>query len=269
MARIVEEEEDSLRYDELLERYKNELSHFQFVRKKEMILKLAKKLEEAGTPKEMIASILITDLREYDVHPNYIRSILPEEFRDPAKKRVRISPQKRANEEKIPIELTTDGSPAKDWEAEVEELKLLADKRGEQLEEQKKQFTELVKSTNLIGQNSKNTDVKDSLEYKAIESELYLVKEERDELKQLATRQIKEHPEQTFQNASAMAAAAAAPLPNQQQQQQQIEAKFPAKDLSTFWLDAKNAKQFMFLTIKDSTVVTWESDWKRDRKKGG
>jgi hypothetical protein len=257
-------DENSLRYDELLEHYKKELAHFQFVRKKEMILKLAQKLKEAGTPDHLISSILANDLRGYDVNKDYIRQVLPKELRNPYTKLDTKSEENSENADKIPIEVSITGqqtAAAKEQEdARTREEILLENKRFvELMAEQKQQFTELVQSTNLLAAGSKNKDVKDSLEYKALEAQNYEQGQRITELEQLVRAQMKEHPEQTFQTASTIQAKP------ENTGKLNGEAEFPAKDLSTFFLSSKNARKCMYLTIKDSIVATWQSDFQRQK----
>ena len=153
-------------------------------------------------------------------------------------------------------------------EARIETLRLENGRLQERLKEQEGQINELVKSVNaaasLKPNNTKVPPVKDSLDYKALESELYMVRQERDELKQIASNQIKEHPERTFQNASSMtpveslASAVGAKLNG--------EVEFPAVDTSAFFLDCRNAKQVMYLKVENSRVKSWESDFRRAKK---
>ena len=160
-----------------------------------------------------------------------------------------------------------------DTELKLEEMKGIAEgyqlelgKLREQLQEQKNQITELIKSVNataaMTGKNNNNdtkkqasTNVKDSLEYKALESELLITKDERDQLQQAFSKQMKEHPEQTFQPAKDYKAEAAA-VPAPAQSNGTIEAEFPTKDLSTFFLFQANKDQ-VFLTIENGIVTKW------------
>lgn len=132
-----------------------------------------------------------------------------------------------------------------------EELELKIGKLEEQLKEQTEHYQGVLKAIN----DNKSKDVTESKEYKALESRMYLLEEENKELKHLEAMRIKEHPEQTFQSASS--------LPSKTETEKEIE--FPAKDLSTMFLDARNAKNVMYLQIKDNIVVGWQSDYIRNK----
>ena len=145
---------------------------------------------------------------------------------------------------------------------ENEDIKLKYGKIEEQMKEQSKYFHDTLKAIN----DNKNKTVLQSKEYLALQSEMYLIQEENTQLKQIETKRMKEHPEQTFQSASAVAAAAAAvtttpTTPNNN------EIKFPAAELITFFQMSKNAKKWMYLQIQDGIVKSWESDYTREREK--
>jgi predicted nucleic acid-binding Zn-ribbon protein len=74
----------------------------------------------------------------------------------------------------------------KEKEAAIEERDLTISRLQEQLQEQKQQVTELIKSVNAAAlkkdDNGKTKVVKDSLEYKSLLSEVELIKQERDEI---------------------------------------------------------------------------------------
>lgn len=145
------------------------------------------------------------------------------------------------------------------------------DLRIGQLEEANESLTNQLKEmsiamNNFTANKKENTKVEDTVEYQSIKSQLLIVTEERDELRQLVSMQMKENPSQTFQSADklgpgmqALISATGAAIPN--------EVEFPARDLSTMFLDSKNAKQIMYLKIDGNKVVNWESDYKRERKR--
>lgn len=134
----------------------------------------------------------------------------------------------------------------------------------EHIKEQKDQFAELVKSTNLLAAQKKNTNVTESVEYKSKESELFIANQRIAELEEILKKDIATNPAIGFQNATALQpksneSAAATKISN--------EVEFPAKDLSTFFLDQRQAKQCMYLKIEGNKVIGWESDSKRSGRK--
>lgn len=210
---------------------------------------------------------------------------LPEEFKDEEKQKAGKQSHKNVRErsaitrEHIPIELSSSGQsipespdesenrtpvpstfggtklPDKtndiDLQAKYEESLLKIGKLEEQLKEQTEHYQGVLKAIN----DNKNKEITESKEYKALESRMYLLEEENKELKHVEAMRIKEHPEQTFQSAAI--------LPNKTANQ---EIEFPAKDLSTMFLDARNAKNTMYLQIKDNIVVGWQSDYIRNKQ---
>lgn len=243
-------------YEELLARYKEDLKHFQFVTKKEMVINLARKLEETGAPKDMIAARLIEDLKGYDVSSNYIRECLGEEYKQDNKKREKFARKNVANDVEKPIELSTSGTTIRDYKPlpkkpPMDERDLELGKLKEQLAERTKQFHDVLEGVNKsMDKNPARNDVRESLEYKALESRLYVLEEENKELRYLESQHIKQNPGETFQQASSLKEA-------------QPEIQFPARDIGTFFMDCRNAKSMMFLKIKDGIVIGWESDTKR------
>lgn len=145
-----------------------------------------------------------------------------------------------------------DREALKEKEGIIKDQKVRIDKLEEMLTEQKKILDETIKSINAAVslKKDKNVAVADSLEYKALESRLYSLEQENKDLKQIAQMQMKQNPTDTFKPASEI-------------NEQALEIQFPAKEIGTFFMDCRNAKQFMFLKIADGKVVTWESDTKR------
>lgn len=141
-------------------------------------------------------------------------------------------------------------------EARIEELQLENGKLREQMREQKEQIQSLIKSVNSAAvvkpgnSNNNNNNNKESLEISSLKAELDLVKQERDELKQIESLRMKQNPGQTFQTAS-----------NIRPENQTVEIS--AADLSKFFIAARNVRQVMYITIQGNKVVSWESDAKR------
>src|SRR5215831_19150928 len=126
-----QQDEANLSYDELLAKYKNQLKEINeqtWNLKKNVILNLAKKLEESGTPKDMISAKITEDLKDCDISDRYIREVLGREFTQKSKRREKIAanlPQKPV------IEITNEGtttttipSISKDDLSELERLRL-------------------------------------------------------------------------------------------------------------------------------------------------
>jgi len=156
----------------------------------------------------------------------------------------------------------------------LEELELENGRLKEQLQEQKKQISELIKSVNIASSLKKDdkatTAVKESIEYKSLLTELEVLRLERDDLKQIATMQMKANPALGFQKATDLqearqpgpgmealiSATGVSTIPK--------EIEFPAKELTTFFMASRIAKQVMYLKIDhNNKVVGWESDAKR------
>jgi hypothetical protein len=149
-------------------------------------------------------------------------------------------------------------------EARIEELQLENGRLKEQLQEQKQQIGELIKSVNIAASLKKDdkttTAVKESIEYKSLLTELEVLRVERDDLKQIATMQMKANPSQTFQSAANYKPSPA----NTNANTDTREIEFPAKLLSKFFMASNAAKQTMYLEIDpNNKVVGWESDAKR------
>lgn len=194
-----------------------------------------------------------------------IQNNMPEELKDPE----RQESGKKGRKKQL-VSVTSDGSVAPDsWasskpepEPEPKPAKFIptdpriADKDleigklQEQLKEQTEQYHSVLKAIN----DNKNKDVTESKEYKALLSEVEIIKQERDELKHLASMQMKENPSQTFQSAATI-------------KPETEEIEFPAKELSTFFMDCRISKQVMYLTVADSKVIGWQSDTIRAKNK--
>jgi hypothetical protein len=134
----------------------------------------------------------------------------------------------------------------------------------EQLKEHKEQIRELIKSVNAASSLKEDKKItipsKQTPEYLSLLSELELVRHERDDLKQIATMQMKANPSQTFQSAANYKPSPA----NTNANTDTREIEFPAKELTTFFMASRIAKQTMYLKIDDNNkVVGWESDAKR------
>jgi hypothetical protein len=162
-------------------------------------------------------------------------------------------------------------------DAEIEEQKLTIGKLQEQVQEHKAQLEELSKAVNAAaamkptqtndvapgGVLATTKPVTDSLEYKAILAQLHIVQERNTELEQLIKAEMKTNPNIGFQPASNIPreiTTVTTTIPN--------EVEFPAKDLSTMFMDVRNAKgvQIMFLKIEGNKVVSWEADTKRGKR---
>lgn len=142
-----------------------------------------------------------------------------------------------------------------DKEGIIKDQKVEIDKLKESLEQLKKQHDETIKSVNAIASQKKNIPVIESLEYKALESKLYILDQENKDLKQIAQMQMKQNPGDTFKPASEIQAS-----------QELKEVEFPARDLSTLFMDSRNAKQIMYLQLEGNKVIGWESDAKRMKR---
>lgn len=287
---------EDLTYDELLAKFRNEVKEFEFIRKREIILALAKKLDDAGVERETICEKLTEDLRGYGFHGRYIREVLPDEYKQKNKAR-----DQQPKEQEVELSATTDGqtessidtsdpspyhanydqevkslyessqhvehkteqSPAivslsnqlAAKEAQIEEQNLLIGKLNEQLTEQKKQVEELVKGVNNLGNTKQNNDVRESAVYKALESETEWLREQVNELKQIASLSVKTNPTVGFQNAGDL---------KSDDQPQTLE--FDAKELHRFFMDSRNCKQIMYLKVDGNKIVGWESDAQKQKQ---
>lgn len=200
--------------------------------------------------------------------PATISRHMPEEFKDEQKQTAGKQSQKNRIERSAlnsdqKITISTEGSPINNTDDDKEALKLENGRLKEMIQEQKQQTGELVKSLNAAASLKKepNKDVRDSLEYQTLLSRFTIVEQERDEFKQLATMQMKQHPSETFQSAAEIPGitTVTTTIPN--------EVEFPARDLSTFFLDSRNASKVMYLKLDGKNVVGWESDVKRSKNK--
>lgn len=146
----------------------------------------------------------------------------------------------------------------------INDQKLEIDKLKEMLTEQKKILDETIKSVNAAAQlnKTKNVSVSDSLEFKALESQIYVLQQENKELKQIAQMQMKQNPSDTFKPASEIPSKYT-DSPSLLGTGGRFEIEFPAKELSTLWADARIARQVMYLKIEGNKVVGWESDAQR------
>ncbi len=151
---------------------------------------------------------------------------------------------------KIPITTAGELISSSEPHARIEELELERGKLQEQLKEQTEQYHSVLKAIN----DNKNKTVTESKEYKALLGEIEIIKQERDELKQIATKQMKENPGDTFQSAASI-------------KPESIEVEFPARDISTFFLDQRIVKDIMYIKIQGNKVVGWESDTIRAKNK--
>jgi hypothetical protein len=207
---------------------------------------------------------------------------LPEEFKDEEKsKQIKEGKRQKNVRERSstpvylnPIELSSSGQSIPESEPPTpappiklpdmshhhelsrEELELRIGKLEEQLKEQTEHYQGVLKAIN----DNKSKEVTESKEYQALESQIYLVQEENKELKHVEAMHIKEHPEQTFQSASSL------PVQTQTKTKTETEVQFPAKEISTFFMDARNVKNVMYLQIKDNIVVGWQSDYIRNKQ---
>lgn len=186
---------------------------------------------------------------------------MPEEFKDQEKaEEIKEGIKQKKHTDKsssrvdppMRIPITTAGEliSSEEPHARLEELELEKGKLQEQLKEQTEQYHSVLKAIN----DNKNKTVTESKEYKALLSELEMLKQERDELKQIASRQMKDNPSDTFQNAASI-------------KPESIEVEFPARDISTFFLDQRIVKDIMYLKIEGNKVVGWESDTIRAKNK--
>ena len=140
----------------------------------------------------------------------------------------------------------------------IDELELTNGKLQETIEEKNKEIKEIVTALNLA--NKKDKKIEESAEYQTLKTQLLIAEQERDEYKQVASKNLKEHPEQTFQPATTIATSTSTTtIPN--------EVEFPAKDLHTFFMDQRYADKIMYLKIEGNQVVGWETDKARQKKK--
>lgn len=265
--------------------------------KKERLLKLAKDIESLGYPKDMICETIVKALGN-EIKDGYIRQILPKEFKRKYEKpeisentdRSDISPEK-------PIELSTSGSIIEDEiserheiieglkqkitrnDEELENLKIAVQKikdledqlnvsrenekkTNEQLKEQSEYFHSTLKAIN----DNKDKSILESKEYKALQSEMFLLQEEITQLKQIEAERMRKNPSETFQKATDMqpisneiTTITTTTIPN--------EVEMPGRDLSTMFLDSRSGCNIMYLQIQGNKVTGWETDKAREKKK--
>lgn len=140
----------------------------------------------------------------------------------------------------------------------IDELELTNGKLQETIEEKNKEIKEIVTALNLA--NKKDKKIEESAEYQTLKTQLLIAEQERDEYKQVASKNLKEHPEQTFQPATTIATSTTSSIiPN--------EVEFPAKDLHTFFMDQRYADKIMYIKIEGNQVVGWETDKARLKKR--
>lgn len=140
----------------------------------------------------------------------------------------------------------------------IDELELTNGKLQETIEEKNKEIKEIVTALNLA--NKKDKKIEESAEYQTLKTQLLIAEQERDEYKQVASKNLKEHPEQTFQPATTIATSTSTiTIPS--------EVEFPAKDLHTFFMDQRYADKIMYLKIAGNQVTGWETDRARQKKK--
>lgn len=286
--------DSNLSYAELLEKYKSELYHFQFVRKKEIVNRMAETLEREGTPKETIAARISEDLKGYDISDRYIRECLGEEYTQKSKRRERFAEVSSANNstenEKPAIITTTNGHASYDEEmkniyanrdsplwlkdnppssnlqllGEIKDKNLKIGQLEEQLQEQKQQIQELIKSVNtqLDMKKDKPVAVTESLEYKNVVAHNQVLEQRIVELEEIVKKSIRENPAVGFQSASKMSpidTLAAVKQENNPSQNQPINIRFPANILGKFFLQSRNVKDYMILKLDDKgNVEGWE-----------
>ena len=144
--------------------------------------------------------------------------------------------------------------------SENEEFRLENGKFKEELAEQTKHYHDVLDSVNkTMDKNKPNKTITESLEYKTLFSQLEIANQRINELEQILKKDIATNPAIGFQNATAMQREN-----NENATKEQLkEVEFPAKDLSTFFLDQRQAKEIMYLKIEGNKVVGWESDGKR------
>lgn len=195
---------------------------------------------------------------------------IPDEFKDKIKQEAARQSHKNvievsATENGTVIATSNDGTSINSKDDDYETIKLERGRFAELLTEERQKVKEMAEA---ISKNP-NKDVLQSKEFQAQKAELAIAYERITELEQLVSTHMKQNPSQTFQPAStlgpgmeALVAATGASIASIPK-----EIEFPARDLSTFFLDSKNAKQVMYLKIDaNAKVVSWESDYKREKK---
>jgi hypothetical protein len=288
--------------------------------KKERLLKLAKDIENTGYPKDAICALIAKAISGEGISRDTIERTLPDQYKkkkDPhlrsiADKKVlevtndgsvargnrANSPEPELNRERKPspieaLYLAKTDAEGKDpdeksthdihppesiqrWMDLARDKDLEIGKLKEQFKEQSEYFHTTLKAIN----DNKDKSILESKEYKALQSEMFLLQEEITQLKQIETERMRKNPTETFQSATAMAMATTAATTEKASGWQVAsndittimttipnEIEFPAKDLSTFFLDQRQAKQVMYLKIEGNQVVGWESDTKRSGRK--
>lgn len=275
-------------YDEFLRQLKE---HHKLVAK-ESLQRLYEllKLEDPLMSKDDMYDRIMKDCLEI-WQKKTIQDNMPDELKD----RERQESGRKGVEKKKEITVTTSGSVASAAEATLPEpepnraqkeperklspietlAQVRANAEGEQtsnlLEERDRKIAKLeeqmIEQTNHF-QKLMNAKVKQQSPIPtettdALKSEISILKQRNEELEQL----VKKDPSLGFMNATDMQRISndittiTTTIPN--------EVEFPAKDLSTMFLDARNAKKVMYLQIKGNQVVNWESDFAREKKKGG
>src|SRR5215831_4126892 len=265
-----QEDEANLSYGELLTKYKKELEYNE-ERKKDVILKLAKKLVESGAVKHHISGIIANDLKGY-VTSDYIRQVLPNEYKNNAKKRIKfaeVTPQNPEPKKKIMVNV--DGTEIDDYESSKDwlpddsniimrnnKLNLKLDKKNkiiDTLGTEIKALKELIKSEKDKAKAKSDAEIINSPLYQELQSKF-------TELEQAWTKHIQDNPKETFKPATEM-------------QPTQTEAIIATdQEIEVDWLTlrtiiqkaASATNKVVYLTIKDGKLVNWESDRMRQQR---
>lgn len=252
--------------------------------KQMVVKKLAEDLEYVGFPLDTICEKITDELEGY-ISRSYVKACLEEKYKNRKHVRKNVTIEGATSgllEDKkvLEVSLTTDGKPANydeemkqlynnarnghytseeetEKDSKIEELELENERQRELMKEQKDQITELINSVNAASTIKENNKIpipaKQSTEYKAIVSELELVKQERDELKQLASMQMKANPSQTFQTAASITTTSST---KPAATAKQIE--FPANLFGKFFIATRNVRKSLFLKLDEvGKVIGW------------
>lgn len=265
-----------LSYSELLEKYKAKLYHFQFVTKKEMIVRLAMQLEKEGYPKDMISTKLTDDLKGYDITDRYIRDCLGEELKQESKKRIKISEKISASDDKKLIEVSTSGDSISENrndsslppvilpEFDDDDKDLEISRLKEQLGDQIKLNHDLLEGVNKsLDKNKPNKAVTESLEYKAILSQLEIANQRIIELEQIAKKEISETGFQTASNINIKPTT----TDSTQTTTSLTEVILDMNLWKLLWKAQPYSMKFMYLKLEGNKIIGVESDSERNSKK--
>ena len=157
--------------------------------------------------------------------------------------------------------------------ARIEELQLENGKLKEQIIEQREQVQSLVKSVNASTSAKPQqaiTRITETIEYKSLATELEMIKQERDEYKQLATKTMKEHPEDTFQSANKLSPIQILSAVKQEQEGTALKEVILNMNLwKLLWKAQPYSQKVMYLKLEGNQVIGVESDTERNNKSGG